>query len=629
MFQIPSATFTLNKIFLVILVLIAFRISISAQPGESIPGENLPSTEEQLAGQFYGNGEWQKAADIYEKLYEKSPVNFYYNQLINCYINLKLSKPAEKLVARQVRKNPKQLSYLVDLGYVFQQGDEPEKAKKQFEKTFKELDPADDRQVLDLANAFINRGQPDLAIKTLMDARKFAPRPYPFNLELAALYSKKGETAKMIDEYVDLLRSQNYTYLEQVEQSLQDIMAADESGGKTELIRQALLKEIQRSPDNLLFSDLLVWIYVQKRDFESAFIQTKALDKRLKENGRRVFELARICIGNDAFETGKKAFQYVIEKGINSEFYIPSKREFSLAFYTKLTTALSYTPEELAELKNLLQNTLSEAGKGEQSYILAIRLAHLEAFYLGESASALSLLEDLISPTYGLSTRPLNEVKLELADIQLLMGDIWEATLTYSQVEKAMKTDTLGQEAKFRNSRLAYYKGEFDWAKAQLDVLKAATSKLIANDALELSLLIGDNTAFDSTGDALRMFARADLCFYQNKVQQAYSTLDSLEKEFPESTLGDEILYRKAKIRMKQGNYSEAISFLEKILVSFREDILADNALMMLAELNQKQLNNPEKAMQLYKELMTDFPGSLFVVEARKRFRVLRGDTVQ
>jgi outer membrane protein assembly factor BamD (BamD/ComL family) len=146
---------------------------------------------------------------------------------------------------------------------------------------------------------------------------------------------------------------------------------------------------------------------------------------------------------------------------------------------------------------------------------------------------------------------------------------------------------------------------------------------------LELSLLIGDNPAFDSTGEALRMFARADLCFYQNKIQQAYLTLDSLEKEFPESTLADEILYRKAKIKMKQGNYQEAIPLLEKILASYREDILADNALMMLAELNQKQLNNPEKAMQLYKELMTDFPGSLFVVEARKRFRVLRGDTVQ
>jgi tetratricopeptide (TPR) repeat protein len=216
-----------------------------------------------------------------------------------------------------------------------------------------------------------------------------------------------------------------------------------------------------------------------------------------------------------------------------------------------------------------------------------------------------------------------------MADIQLLKGEVWESTLLYSQVEKAMRGDTLGQEAKFRNSRLAYYKGEFDWAKAQLDVLKAATSKLIANDALELSLLIGDNLNFDSTGEALRMFSRADLAFFQNNVSGALATLDSLEASFPESTLGDDLLYRRAKIYLRQGKTIEAIAQLDKVLATYKKDILADNALFMLAGIYDYQMKDSAKAMDLYKELMTDFPGSLYVVEARKRFRTLRGDVVQ
>ena len=598
-----------------------------AQPDEN--EEQKPSTEEQLAGQFYTNGEWQKAADLYEKLYEKIPANFYYSQLLNCYVNLKDTKAAEKLVSRQIRKNPTQLKYVIDLAFVYQSAGDDDKARKQYEKALKELDPADDRQVFDLSSAYQARGQTDLAIKTFVDARRQVPRAYNFNIELASLYSKKGETAKVLDEYSELLNMRGGVYIEQVQQSLQDIMATDESGEKTELIREHLLKEAQRNPDNLVFSDLLIWMFVQKKDFESALIQSKALDKRLKENGSRVFDLARICVSNDQFETGKKAYQYVIEKQPISPLYLPAKKELSMAIYRKLTTSASYTPAELTELHSLLEQTYTELGAGEQSYDLAIRLAHIKGFYLGQAKEGFDLLAPLTEAKSGLALRPVNEVKLEMGDLQLLMGDVWESTLTYSQIEKSMKTDTLGQEAKFRNARLAYYKGEFDWAKAQLDVLKAATSKLIANDALELSLLIGDNTAFDSTGDALRMFARADLWFYQNKTDASLATLDSLQTQFPESTLQDDILFRKGKIAMRRGDFQGAIVAFEKVLASYRSDILADNSLFLLGSIYDSQLKDSAKAMTIYQELMTDFPGSMFVVEARKRFRTLRGDAVQ
>jgi len=606
---------------------LAFQLS--AQPGEMNPGEKQPSTEEQLAGQFYQNGEWAKAAELYEKLYVGAPVNFYYSQLVNCYLNLKDIKLAEKLINKQIKRYPRQLSYIIDLAYVYQASGEADKAKKQYEKGLKNLDFFDDKQVMELAVAYENRKQTDLAIKTYIDAREAAPRAYNFNIELAALYAKKGETEKLLSEYTDLIAVQGYNYIEPIQQSLQDMMLEDEAGSKSELIRTHLLKQIQKNPDNIIYSDLLIWFFIQKKDFESALSQTKSLDKRLKENGRRVMELARTCMSNDQFETGQKAYQYVIDKGQQNEMQLFAKRELSMASYKRLVNANTYSAEQLAALELLMTNTLKEMGSNDQSSSLAIRLGHLKAFYKNETDTALVLLESFIVPSAGLSLRPLNEVKLEIADIQLLKGDVWESTLTYSQVEKAMKNDTLGQEAKFRNAKLAYYKGEFEWAKAQLDVLKAATTKLIANDALELSLLIGDNTAFDSTGEALRMFSRADLWLYQNKAPAALATLDSLNASFPENTLADDILFRKAKVVIKQGKFEEAIIHLETILLKHRTDILADNALFMLASLHEKQLNNPTKAMDLYKELMTDFPGSLFVVEARKRFRTLRGDAVQ
>ena len=600
-----------------------------AQPGPEGEQSPMPSTEEQLAGQFYNNGEWLKAVAAYEELYDKKPVNFYYTQLLNCYINLKDFKQAEKLVSRQAKRNARQPAYQVDLGYVYAQSGEDDDARKQYEKALKQLDVSDDMMVKDLANAFEGRGQTEFAVKAYLAARKSPLRIYQFNLELARLYDKRGETDKVVVEYLEHINTQGYEFIEQIQQNLQDIIASDLDGKKGELIKEQLLKEIQKNPSNLAFSDILIWFFIQKKDFESAFIQSKAIDKRLKENGNRIMELARLAMSNDFFDTGKKAYQYVIDKGQITEMYFYARKELAVALYRKLTQAGNYTQVELTELHNLLTNTYSELGPNENSSHVGIRKAHLEAFYMNRPDDGLKVLEELSTPQAGLEQRTANEVKLEMADIQLLKGEVWESTLLYSQVEKAMRGDTLGQEAKFRNSRLAYYNGEFDWAKAQLDVLKAATSKLIANDALELSLLIGDNLNFDSTGEALRMFSRADLAFFQNQVSDALATLDSLETAFPESTLGDDLLFRRAKIYLRQGKTTEAIDQLDKLLAAYKKDILADNALFMLAGIFDYQKNDAPKAMELYKELLTDFPGSLYVVEARKRFRTLRGDVVQ
>lgn len=623
------AQFFASRRMLNLFVTLAFLFLQGIQSISAQPEDDNSNTEEKLAGQYYQLGQYDLAADLYEVLYAKNPATFYYSQLVNCYLNLKDAKSAEKLISRQVKRNPQQLSYLVDLAFVYQESGDEAKAKKHYEKALKELNPTDDRQVKELASAFQMRKQDELAEKTYIQARTQFPRPYGFQLELAEIYSRKRDNAKMYDEYFNLLNGNGIVYLEMVQNKLQDIIAADADGKATEELRERLLKEVQRNPDNLVFSDLLVWMFLQKKDFESAISQAKALDKRFKENGMRVLQVARICMDNQAFDAGKRGYDFLIEKGAQSPVYGVARQELAMVMYDRLIQAPSYTQEELLGLETLLQQTLSTSTDGISGAALAIRLGHLKAFYKNEHEQALALLMPYTNPANSLPLRVQNEVKLEVADIQLLMGDIWESTLTYSQIEKSMKTDTIGQEAKFRNARLAYYKGDFEWSKVQLDVLKAATSKFIANDAMELSLLIGDNMVFDTTGEALRMFSRADLWVYQNKTGEALSTLDSLGVLFPETTLADDILYRKAKIAVKQARYSDAVDLFQKLVSLHHDDILADNAMFELADILQFKLDKKQEAMDYYKALLTEFPGSLYVAEARRRFRQLRGDSIQ
>jgi len=252
-------------------------------------------------------------------------------------------------------------------------------------------------------------------------------------------------------------------------------------------------------------------------------------------------------------------------------------------------------------------------------------LAHLHAFYLEKTPEAIGGLSNAIAMP-NISKQQRAECKLELADILLFSGEPWEATLLYSQVEKDFKHDPIGHEAKFRNAKLTYYIGEFGWAKAQLDVLKAATSKLIANDAMALSLLISDNMDPDSTYKALSMFAKADLLMYRNKDDEALMVLDSVTLDYTYHPIADEVLFKKSEILLKNGRYDEADTLLSQVVEIFPYEILADNALFERAKLHDHYYNDPTMAMDLYQELLTSYPGSLFAVEARKRFRELRGD---
>jgi tetratricopeptide (TPR) repeat protein len=199
--------------------------------------------------------------------------------------------------------------------------------------------------------------------------------------------------------------------------------------------------------------------------------------------------------------------------------------------------------------------------------------------------------------------------------------------LLYSQVDKDFKQDMLGEEARFRNAKLSYYNGDFKWAQGQLDVLKASTSELIANDALNLSVLIVENNPpADSNVTPLLMFARADLLEFQNKDEEAILILDSISVQFPQHPLMDDILMMRSQLAMKKQDFGEAAMHLQKIVTEYGEDVLADDAIYTLATINEEFFQNKDEAKRLYEQLILKYPGSTFVNQARKRYRILRGD---
>jgi tetratricopeptide (TPR) repeat protein len=581
------------------------------------------NNDAQLALQYYQMGDYEKAATVYEKLYNKTSNQAFYMGYFNSLMMLQDYNEAEKLVKKAIKKEGENSMLLADLGYVYEQSGNQSGARQHYDEAIKKL-PADQNAIAQLANKFVSRQQNNNAIETYLKGRKATGNSYSF--ELANLYSATGNYGAMVEEYLDLLQS-NQGYMQTVQVSLQTKLPHDPEGINKEALRVSLLRRIQKFPDNPIYSELLVWYMIQQKDFDAALLQAKALDRRYQEDGQRLLNLGSLAKSNGDYETAVKSYQYVVDKGKSAPYYINARMELLNAMNSRIEKEGYASSQQLAELKYNYEKALTELGKSAVTAPLVRGLAHLEAFHLNNTAEAERLLHEAIAIP-GVRPNLLAELKLELGDVYLLQGEIWESALLYGQVEKAFKMDPLGQEAKLRNAKLSYYRGDFEWARAQLDILKSATSQLIANDALALSLLIADNTGLDTSTTAMLMYATADLLEYQNKDSLALATLDSILTIFRFHSLTDEVYFKKAEIMKKQGKFEEAIGYYNRIIKEYPFDILADDAMYLMGDLYENKLKDPQKAMEIYGDLLMHYPGSTFGVEARKRFRTLRGDNI-
>ena len=578
--------------------------------------------EQKLAYQYYVNGEYDKAISIYEELNKERFSIAYYIPYFGSLLKTEQYKQAEKLAKKVAEIYPNSLNYQLEVGIVQQKSGNTKKADRTFKKIFKSL-TGQKSQAINLANTFRRYDMYGDALRVYILSEKLNAKSN-FGTQKAQLYAHLGKVDLMIVEYLNELK-RNPKQKKMVFAKVQLFLNNDgiKSESNYQLVKKQLLPFVRQEQGRTEFSELLIWLFMQNAQYEMAFRQAKSLDKRTDADGEEVFDLAEIFLDKEYYDLAIKAYEYVIQKGKNNFLFIDANIN---KLYTK-TKILNSKNQEVNSLDDEYKSLIRELGESRNTVLLLSNYAHFKAFYLHDLLAAETILLSAMD-VQGIDKYDLAECKLEYADVQLLLGNIWESLLYYSQVEKDFKENPIGHQAKLRRAKIAYYQGDFNWAQAQLGTLKASTSKLIANDAMDLSLLIIDNLNLDTSTIAMQTFATADLLFYQRKYEKAITKYDSVITIFPGHTLSDEIYMRKAEIYMKLNNTDMALKMYNKIATDWNYDILADDALYKMAKLYDNTLSNPEKAMELYEKILLEHNSSIFVAEARKRFRILRGDNL-
>lgn len=589
-----------------------------------LPGIIL-GQDSRLAEQYYQDGEYEKAAVLFDKLLDQNKNNnYYFNRLTESLIYQDKIQEAEVLVKKQLKAYPEDAGNYVVYGNLLEKKGVPDQALEQYKKAIEKV-PHDRGRITSLAGNFINMSKYDLAIETYEKGMKVFNDQNMFPYLLADMYRRKGDNVKMIQYYILSLDADPQRAV-----PIQSIFLRTFQPGDYLELQKQLYAAVQKSPSAVHFPEMLQWSMLQVKDYTGALRQARALDKLMDENGSRIYQIGQIAKSAQEWEAAIKAFEYITkEKGPQNSFYIEAKKEALACKRNKIKLSSSPTTQtELLEVEQDYETFINEFGKNRNSAALIIEYAELEALHLNNIPKAVRILDELINIP-NIQRPTLAQAKLNLGDYYLIQGEVWESTLLYSQVDKAFKEDQLGEEARFRNARLSYFNGDFTWAQKQFDILKAATSRYISNDAIDLSVFILDNMKGDSIAEALQEFAEAELLAFQNKYTESLSKLDSIILVFPEHDIHDDVLYQKAKIYRQLKQWDKAIPIYESIMEDYKDGIRCDNAMFELAEIYDFQLKEKDKAKDLYEKIFIDFSNSTFAVEARKRFRVLRGDKIQ
>ena len=580
--------------------------------------------EQKLAYQYFINGQYLEAINIYEDLNKDKFLIRHYVPYFTSLLKLEEYKKAGQLARKASDIYPTTLSYQLDIGVIEEKKGNRKKAEKIYDQVFKKIKGSNKNSYINLANTFTRYTMFERAL----DLYEFAQQKNSqlnFSLQKAQIYSNLGKSELMVTEYLAELNL-NPTQKTMVISQLQRFLDNDgiKSDKNYSLVKKALLVEIRNNPERIDFMELLIWLFMQNHQFEMALKQAKALDKRTSAGLEKIFDLGDSFLDKEYYQLAIDAYDYVIQRVTDQDVIIHANIN-KLYAQTKL---LLDNDQDINELDNAYKEVINQLGEKYNTVILLSNYAHFKAFYLNDLVAA----ENILIRTMGISgitDIDLAECKLEYADIQLLLGNIWQSLLYYSQVEKDFKENPLGHEAKLRRAKIAYYQGDFLWAQAQLSTLKASTSKLIANDAMELSLLITDNYNLDTSDIAMQTFARADLLNYQNRKQDALVKYDSILFLFPGHSLSDEIYMRKAEIYIELDDYQEALVMYDKIILEHPYDILVDDALYRKAQIYHKKLQEKLKAMDIYERILLEHNSSIFVAESRKKFRELRGDKLE
>ncbi len=576
----------------------------------------------ELANSYFRKGEYEKAIELYKPLLENNPIRQdYFKALLTCYQQIDSFDLAQALIENQVQRFPEQVYLFVELGYNHQLQGQNELAQGFYDQTI-EFVRQNPSFVFMIGRSFRQNHLLDEALSCYQIAKELNPK---LNTEIseAQIYGEKGELEKMFSLYLDLV-DKNVNYFSTVQRYAGNFITDDKSNSNNLLFKKLLLKRAQTDPKDS-WNILLSWLFMQEHDYRKALVQQKSLFKRKPGSLARIEEIGILSYNNEDYTTSQDAFEYMLSK--SEEAVLDNESQLLAEIYLlKIENIAVKDKKDKFTIEQKYHELIAKYGKGQETLELHLSFADFLTFDYDQPEKAINNLESILADAASEFEKGI--IQMKIADILVFTDQFNQALILYTQIQYDLKNSQLAQEARFKVARTSYFKGDFSWAQNQLKVLKSSTSQLIANDALELSLKISNNMDKDSLNEGLKIYATSELLGFQKKFEQAIDSLSFVLQQYKGQKIEDDALFTQANYYIALESYDMAEKNLLDLLNFHPESLLIDDSIFKLGILYRDHLEDSVKAQEMFEKILFEYPSSIYLVDARKHYRKLRGDDI-
>lgn len=593
----------MKKIFFVLIYLLSFIGLYSQSPIELEQAKILKD-----------KGEVNAAIDMYKEFIKQNKNNIdLYLSISECFFEIGEDKNAESYLKKAIKQFPEDYRAKVALYLLYEQTNQKNKKDKLFKNILSSL-KANNSDIQSLGNEFISKRHWAEAKAVFLKGRELIFDNTAYSWQLSNIFLQEGDYQNIAKEYLIQLENNPKT-LKQIETNILGLITNNQD------IAPIIEKEWEtcwkKNKNNPYFAQFGVWLYNQTKQYDKSFELAKQIDNKFEEeSGATMLSFGEDMLNSNNLDYALKAVNYILKKGKESAFY-QRCRALSLSLsYKQFIENPIKSESDFNRLENDFMSFFKEFSFSKESFEIILQMGNFFAFYINKPQEAVDMLEEAINK--GFSTNQKGEIKLLLAKIYNRYGDMWQASLYCSQVEKDCKNSYLADEAKLLKALFSYYNNEIPWALSQFKALRSSTTKLIANDAMSYSILIEENIDQDSTYNGLRLFANAEKEIEYNNLSLSKQYLDSINTSYLYHPLFDEVLILRAKISILEKKFEQAKEYLKESLKKYPYELTADDALYILSDIYLNQTKEISLAKETLEKIIIDYPNSIYVIEARK-----------
>jgi tetratricopeptide (TPR) repeat protein len=548
---------------------------------------------------------YEGAAAMLELLYESYPDNsVIVALLVQCYDQLQHYEKSQEIIQRHLKLNPDNFNFQLLHAETLARRNKVAEAREAYLAAASNLALSNLVRYQTVIQSMVGNNLDTAALSFIDSLRLLTADSTLFAIHRGAVLERQKQYEAAALEFYSLLADTTRLGNE----AEKKLMALLNFGESEPAVHAALLEQKD------LFSvpravRILSSHYLKSGQYEKAFEFTVSQDSLEGFGGRSLLNYMRRCYERQLYEQAARMGEY-----LTAHRDTLSVRVDAHFVYADALVRLGRYDQAIAVLDSAY--ALSMRTNDRVHALYSIGLTYLEE--LAEYDRAIVYF-DSVEVLY--TTHPSYDLALVARpQCYLRQGDLDRASSEFENVLTRNLKPDLVEQVQFNLALIYFYQKRIDSCQTALNKLTVDFPRgMYFNDAVKLLFTIEQARG---NPQILYDYSNAMLFEHRALIDSAVEKL-GLIAEQSEHVLADAALYELAQISLDGDDTSQAIDYVDGLAERFPDSYYLPYGLKMKADLYSGQVDLVERAKEIYRRLLEDYPNFPFASAIRQKMRQL------